>query len=40
MDEGQMLLVYSRYNKVGKDLSAASISRWMCTTIGYSHATL
>ena len=40
VEEGQTLLVYSRYTKVGKELSAVSISHWICNTIPDSHATL
>ena len=34
------LFVSSKDNNVGKELSAASISRWICTTIVDSHASL
>ena len=40
VEEGQRLFVYSRYNKAGKELSAVSISHWICTTIGDSHTTV
>ena len=34
------LFVSSKDNNAGKELSAASISRWICTTIVDSHASL
>ena len=34
------LFVSSKDNNVGKELSAASISQWICTTIVDSHASL
>ena len=40
LKKGRHCLFIIRYNKAGKDLSAASISCWICTTIGDSHATI
>ena len=34
------LFIPFKDNNAGKELSAASISRWICTTIGDSHASL
>ena len=38
--DGRRLFVPIKDNNAGKELSAATISRWICTTIVDSHATM